>query len=620
MDILFGSGQKISEDLRNRFLNYSSLGEFRSIYPTDYLCLLRQTRGEILIITNERLEIIFDGYIPGVLGKVLEKKISELADQIVIGSTVDFTDYSGLFNLCIRHKNSGDIFLASDPSALLPLYFNITGGVFYFCSHMHIMGSILNPAPDFAGIAQKVTLGYPLGARTLYCGISRLNPGERIIFRSSSCKIESSYGKVYYTEYGNEKHIERLLYESLLESFDKMHNSYATLGLMLSEGFDSRLLGGIAKAAGIKIESFTHGICGTYGQKITERVADSLQSNHFFCELKDGFPLEKKKLSDQLKLSDNLNVPFWIFGAEYYRNQNANYPVVIGTALDSTLGGHAFYKPSRPAGTAVKQRYSEIIKQDFGMITSTYIESLSRSLLDNIFISDSTPLKRSITQTLNTDLAYEVINGAKYFNEHLTEEFDRLRSTGSILSSQTLQRFFLEHRARKFSFGQELTIRMHNKIFIPSYEYNFMKHVSCINPILKLHHKLYLRLLRKYTPHLLRISNGGYGIPAIFPRVVMESSRFINKKLEKGHIRKLLENHGALSPSKFRSALITDYCFRDKTKIDEFMHIVEENKSVFNVTELGRYFEKVRDYKARPFTHGTFYQGLEICQVLNGHF
>lgn len=520
MDIFLGSSHKISENLKNRFLKYSSLGEFRSLNPSDNLCILKQTRGESLVIITEQLEIVFDGYIPGSHGLVLEGKISELADKVVSGTTVDFKPYSGLFNICIRDKNSGDIFLTSDPSALLPLYYSLTGGVVYYFSHMHIMGSLFNAGTDFTGLAQKVNFGFTLGARTLYSGIMRLNPGEKIIFRSATGKIESSYGTVYFTDYKQENDIERLLYESLLESFEKMHNSNSTLGLMLSEGFDSRLLGGIAKAADIEIESFTHGTSGTYGQKIAENVAAKLQSNHYFCELKDGFPLEKRRLSHQLLLSDNLNIPFWIFGAEYFRNKNSNYPVVIGTALDSTLGGHAFYKPSRPAAAAVKQRYSEIIKQDFGLITSTYIESLSGSILNNIFIFDSAPLKKSITQTLNTDLAYEVIKGARYLNGHLTEEFDRLRRTGSILSSQTLQRFFLEHRARKFSFGQELTIRMHNQIFIPSYEYNFMKHVSCIYPILKLHHKLYLKLLRKYTPQLLRISNGGYGIPAIYPSVM----------------------------------------------------------------------------------------------------
>lgn len=82
----------------------------------------------------------------------------------------------------------------------------------------------------------------------------------------------------------------------------------------------------------------------------------------------------------------------------------------------------------------------------------------------------------------------------------------------------------------------------------------------------------------------------------------------------------MLESRGTLSPSKFRSACVTDYFLRDETKIDEFKNVVEGNKSVFNVTEITKYFDKVKDYKTRTFTHSTFYQGLEICQVVKGHF
>ena len=65
MDILLGGSHSISEELKNRFLVYTKLGEFKSTNPSDNLCVLEQTMGESLVISNERQEIIFDGYIPG---------------------------------------------------------------------------------------------------------------------------------------------------------------------------------------------------------------------------------------------------------------------------------------------------------------------------------------------------------------------------------------------------------------------------------------------------------------------------------------------------------------------------------------------------------------------------
>ena len=619
MDIIFGSSQKISEDLKSRFLNYSSIGVFSSMNPSDNLCILKQTRGESLVISNERLEIVFDGYIPGVLGLVLEERISGLADKIISGTKIDFTNYSGLFNVCVRDKNSGDIFLASDPSALLPLNYNITGGAFYYCSHMHIMSSLLNSEPDFAGIAQKVTLGYTLGARTLYYGISRLNPGERVIFRSASGKIESSYGTVYYTEYKEGKNIERLIYESLLESFVKMHNSYSEVGLMLSEGADSRFLGGLARQTGLKIKSYTHITPGAGGQKIVEKVVGMLDSDHHFQSVIDGYSTSKEKLEEQLLLADNLSYPFWMPGSDYFSQINADYPVIIGSSLDCILDGNIFHKSAKLKRKAVIQRYSEIFKQKAGLLTETYIERLSAELIKSLYPNFSNGQDKSLAVQFHPDIFKRLNEELKGFNNHISAELKRLSVSGSYLPSLQLQRYILENRDRKLFFGQPLTIRKHNKIYIPSFEYGFLDRASAIRPVHKLHHKLYLDILRTFLPEQLKIRSGSYGLAPRYPRIILETSRFIHKGMEKKMYRELLEKKGNMDISESRSATIFELCGRSDANHEGFEQLIMNNSDVFNASEMKSYIDQARDYKIRVFSFDRLYRGLEICQVINGH-
>lgn len=616
MDIYFGSSQKIQEEQKKRFHRFISLNEFLLDETSGFINLLKHKTGESLIINHKNLEIVFDGYIPGFLGVLLEKHISELADNLVNQSTIDFNKYNGIFNICVRDKNSGDIFLTSDPSALLPLNYSTSGGVFYYCSHLHIIGSVLNAEPDFAGIAQKDQLGYTLGARTLYKDIYRLNPGETVIFRSRSARSESICFPYYYTDYKEESNIEEILYKSLGDSFKEMRTNYSTIGLMLSEGFDSRFLGGLAKNAGFKINSFTHGTPGTHGQKVVEKASALLNSNHHFHSLTDGYPVDPGQLEKQLYLADNLNYPYWIHGSNYFSQINADYPVIIGSSLDCTLGGNIFFKPMKPIIPAVTQRYSEILRQGAGLLSNYHIERLAGTLISAIILNSRKNYSGIIADTYNPEIGKILIRETEGIEDHIKTEFNRLSSSGSFLQSQQLQRFTLENRDRKLFFGQPLTMRVFNKIYIPSFEYGFMNKVSSVQPSKKLHHKLYINILRKFLPEQLRIENGAYGLPPFYPRLILETARFYHKQKEKQMFTELLRSRGDISPSNFRAVSVSEYFSRSDSNINGFEKLIEYNKYVLNTKGMKLYLDDVRHFKTRIFNFERFYRSLEVSQVL----
>lgn len=588
--------------------------------PSDYLYVLKQSRGESLVISNELIEIIFDGYIPGMEGRALETSVLQLADLIKGHKAGDHRSFSGIFNLCIREKNSGNLWLTSDPSAILPLYYCLKDGICFYCSHMHIMAVVLNSAPDYQGVAQRSYLGFTLGSRTLYEGIMRLNPGETIIFSKEKSAISSHYNSVYYSSYNNDKNFEEQLFTSLSSSFREMSKLYDTVGLMLSEGADSRFLGGIARKEGLNIKSYTHITQGAGGQKIVEKVAGMLDSDHHFQSMIDGYSTSKEKLEEQLLLADNLSYPFWMLGSDYFRQIDADYPVIIGSSLDCILDGNIFSKPAKNKVPAVMQRYTEILKQNTGILTDRYIERLSTDLIKYLNVNFSNGQNKFLARQFQPDIFLKITEELQCLNGHISSEMDRLSVSGSSLASLQLQRYILENRDRKLFFGQPLTVRKHNKIYIPSFEYNFLSKASSVHPVHKLHHKLYLSILKTFLPEQLKIKSGTYGLAPRYPRFILETSRFIQKGKEKRMYRELLEKKGNMDMSGFRSATIYELCGRSEATHKGFEQLILNNSDVFNVKGMKSYIDQVRDYKIRAFNFERLYRGLEICQVMKGEF
>lgn len=302
---------------------------------------------------------------------------------------------------------------------------------------------------------------------------------------------------------------------------------------------------------------------------------------------------------------------------QYFKKYDARFPIVIGSSLDCILGGNIFYKSIKNVKSAVAQRYSEILKQNFGLLSEKYIERLSVELISATFMQVNQSISKMINQTFTGDLAIMLNSELKHLNDYVQAEYERIRKSGSLEPSLQIQRFILENRDRKMFFGQPLTIRRKNKIYIPSFEYCFLSKASAVHPSLRLHHKLYLSLYRKHLPDLLKIKNGAYGLKPVYLRLLLETSRFVLKKKEKALYRQLLKNKGDLDLSDFRSASVFEVCGRGNETIERFNELIERNSKVLNTDEMKNYTNKIRNYENRVFNYERLFRGLEICQVLN---
>lgn len=582
---------------------------------SEMISVWSEGRGETAHLDTDDVEILFDGYLNGHGRPSIDEHLPLLAERLIRGDAPVAAGESGIFNLVVRDKRNDTIHLASDPSALFPLYFGQVGGGFVFGSHLYLLAKALGAAPDLLGTAFHVLGQFALGSRTDFEGIDRLCAGEAVTFDGRTGTLRRSHPEAYFTSYTDPApDVADELWEALLAAARPAVEAGTSVGLMMSEGFDSRLVAGAYQRLGADLHTFTHGTEGTPGTAITREVVARLGSAHRFEPLAEGYPADLDRLRQQLLLTDNLHIPFWIHGSDHFRANDVGV-TTTGYALDTTLGAHAF---AAPVGSNVRRaldRYREILRQDLGRTSEAEIESAAARVLAATRTLDLVELGHRTRRFLAPDLAAAVAARIDEVPDAIEAEHDRLRAAGSPLDSQVVQRYFLENRGRRFSFGQELTLRAANRVVVPCYEPALLRALSRIHPRHRLNHKLYLQLLRRHVPQLARIRSGAHGMAPTYPRLVLETGRFGWKAYEERLVDRFMATQGAEGTPGVREVLFPEQTAR-QAQTFAIEQLFDRETMVINQEMMQLTVDKIRRYEIRVYPQ-SFYLGLELTQVFD---
>ena len=120
-------------------------------------------------------------------------------------------------------------------------------------------------------------------------------------------------------------------------------------------------------------------------------------------------------------------------------------------------------------------------------------------------------------------------------------------------------------------------------------------------------------------PEQLKIENGTFGLAPRYPRIILETSRFVHKRKEKKLYRELLEKKGDINLATFRSASIFELCGRSEKTYDGFNKLLGDNKEILNYETMKLYIDQAMDYEIRTFNYELFYRGLEVSQCIQKH-
>ena len=150
--------------------------------------------------------------------------------------------FNGMFAFAVLDLRHGRLLLTRDRVGIKPLYYTQCKGQLLFASEAKaLLESPLVPRRmDLKALDQYLTLGYVPGQRTMFEGISRLEPGHSLSFDGKKLKIEQYWSVPSHTDSGkNEADLAEEFHDLLTDAVRLQLISDVPLGAFLSGGLDS---------------------------------------------------------------------------------------------------------------------------------------------------------------------------------------------------------------------------------------------------------------------------------------------------------------------------------------------------------------------------------------------
>ncbi len=207
---------------------------------------------------------------------------------------------SGMYAIALWDRERHRLVLVRDRMGIKPLYVAELADGLVFASEVKalVAGGLIDPAPDPVGTELFMAYGYVPGPYTLFAGVRKLMPASVLVYEKGRITREESYWNAWADPPARPSRAswhsdtEQLL-EILRRSVREHMVSDVPLGLMLSGGVDSSLVGALmAEASSQPIKTFSIGFAGRPESNelaSARQVAQRLGSDHheLVVELRD---------------------------------------------------------------------------------------------------------------------------------------------------------------------------------------------------------------------------------------------------------------------------------------------------------------------------------------------
>ena len=260
--------------------------------------------------------------------------------------------FRGMFTFGLWDRPRRRLFLARDRLGIKPLYYTFANGAFLFASEIKaiLQWPGIAREVDRAALSDYLRYRYVPGPRTMFRGISKLQPGHRLILQNGNMS-EEPYWDVPLEGPVSAQRPERELMARLRESVRLRLVSDVPLGVFLSGGIDSSTVVGLmAPMAEEAIQTFSVGYPdGGQGSELTEFQFARMAARRFSTNHRE-LALDPRTFWQALPrlvwhfdepVADPAAVPLY-FLAAYAKNFVT--VVLSGEGADELLGGYAVYQ------------------------------------------------------------------------------------------------------------------------------------------------------------------------------------------------------------------------------------------------------------------------------------
>ena len=306
---------------------------------------------------------------------------------------------NGMFSLILRDRKKDLFLIIVDRFGLTkPIYYKISGKL-YFSTHLKILlaKQDIDRDIDKESLALFLKYSYIPSPRSIIKDINKLDPGEMIICKKDSCKIERYIDfNIKPTKLSEEEAVyqyTKLLTESISNKLETYGNQ--KIGIFLSGGLDSSANVALAaKSNKCKFETF--GI-GFNDPRIDERPYARIAANHFGVPFND-YVFDGSEIEDLPKIIWYLEEPFLENGlfltyVGYKLAQSKSDVVISGNCADQLFGTGGF-----ATGKPIAMRYLlEKLYLKYFISKAKRITHIPLFYKDNIFFKLKVMLDRGVS-------------------------------------------------------------------------------------------------------------------------------------------------------------------------------------------------------------------------------
>lgn len=271
---------------------------------------------------------------------ISSRLVNDISDfDLSIDKTLPACD--GEFAAASWDRDRKSLTIATDRFGLSPIFFTQRSGCFLFSGSLHALLEAHDSLElDDAALKELLTIGYPLGNKTIWRGIERVPPASRLTISADGLRIEKYWQLRFGPPFqaGEDEllgEMDRLLH--LAVSSRCAENK--SVGIGLSGGLDSRVLAAYLSRLPCAVHSYTYGAPQSSDTGLAAMLAAELGFNHHSAELDVDDFLEDEETT--LKLGAGM-----VDLREYHHmlaarmRMDCEIPEINGCGGDVLSGGH----------------------------------------------------------------------------------------------------------------------------------------------------------------------------------------------------------------------------------------------------------------------------------------
>jgi hypothetical protein len=342
-------------------------------------------------------------------------------------------ELKGNFTILVLEPSNASATLYTGRASISPFYYAHAGGCLYFATSLAALAHALPSWPDLdpVALAEIALFFYPLGGRTYFRQVRKVQPGHRVLVSEESIRVERWWepGSLYEQQLLSEAAATEQGTELFYRVVNDQTADLARLNVALTAGFDSR-----ANLAVLQLKSYqcySFGIPGSLNVTIPQRMARKLNLPYRPFLLDGSYEQAfDENAFRAVMLSDCLSTV-----------ERANYPYVF-----QQLGQYAPHIMTGLFGSELMRTF-----QNVGLMVSPTMASI------NIAADAVVILRETVAQVNKSYFAAGLLSSAT--DELEADVQDLLRSPFAHLSPDQRLYMILLTEAMRGYFGAELQMQ-----------------------------------------------------------------------------------------------------------------------------------------------------------------